>query len=144
MAATKPSMHFIATTSDKLPTIAIKAGQLIFCSDTRIIYLDTDKRTTYQAIINVFDEATREAIETPLEGYYYVRKENTLWSYFGQWIQMTGQSSNLVFVEELPQQGEEDTIYVINEKMYRWDNNANNFYLVGGQELNWEDFIISI
>ena len=119
MAATKPSMHFIATTSDKLPSIDVKAGQLIFCSDTRIIYLDTDKRTTYQAIINVFDEATREAIETPLEGYYYVRKENTLWSYFGQWIQMTGQSSNLVFVEELPQQGEEDTIYVINEKMYR-------------------------
>jgi uncharacterized membrane protein len=76
--ATKPSMHFIATTSDKLESIAIVAGQLIFCLDTRVIYLDTDKRTSYQAIINVVDEETRQAIESPLEGYYYVRKENTL------------------------------------------------------------------
>ena len=74
----KPSMHFIATTTDKLGSIEVKAGQLIFCSDTRIIYLDTNVRTSYQAIINVVDEETRQAIESPLEGYYYVRKQNTL------------------------------------------------------------------
>lgn len=76
--ATKPSMHFIATTSDKLGSIAVQAGQLIFCSDTRVMYLDTDKRTSYQAIINVVNEETREAIESPLEGYYYVREDSTL------------------------------------------------------------------
>ncbi len=76
--ANKPSMKFISTTSNKLNNISVVAGQLIFCSDTRVIYLDTDKRNTYQAIISVIDEATRSAIVTPLEGYYYVKRENTL------------------------------------------------------------------
>ena len=76
--ANKPSMKFIATTSDKLSTIAITAGQLIFCSDTRVIYLDTNVRTSYQAVINVYDDATRRAIENPIEGYYYTRQENVL------------------------------------------------------------------
>ena len=57
--ATKPSMRFISTTSDKLSTIEVNAGQLIFCSDTRVIYLDTDKRTSYQAIINAVKLASK-------------------------------------------------------------------------------------
>lgn len=117
--AAKPSMKFIATTSDKLGTINIEAGQVIFCSDTRVIYLDTDKRTSYQAIINVVDEETRQAIVTPLQGYYYVMSDNTLWSYFDTWVQMTGHSSSLIFVDSLPVEGEEDVIYVVVDKMYR-------------------------
>lgn len=138
--AVKPSMKFIATTSDKLDAIEIKAGQLIFCSDTRAIYLDTDKRTSYQAIINVADEEARQAIVSPVQGYYYVRDDNSLWSYFGTWIQMTGQSSSLVFITELPEQGEDNTIYVLDDKMYRWDNENSNFYLVGGGSgsIDWE------
>lgn len=80
--ASKPSMRFIATTSDKLETIELKAGQLIFCQDTRAIYLDTDKRVSYQQIITVVDEETRESLPSPVNGFYYVRKNNTLWSYF--------------------------------------------------------------
>lgn len=138
--AVKPSMKFIATTSDKLETIEVKAGQLIFCSDTRAIYLDTDKRTSYQAIVNVADEEARQAIVSPVQGYYYVRDDNSLWSYFGTWIQMTGQSSSLVFITELPEQGEDNTIYVLDDKMYRWDSENSNFYLVGGGSgsIDWE------
>ena len=138
--ATKPSMKFIATTSDKLGTIEVKAGQVIFCSDTRVIYLDTDKRTTYQAIINVVDEQTRQAIETPIQGYYYVRKENTLWSYFDTWVQMTGYSSSLLFVETLPQIGEEDVIYVVGNKMYRYDATTSAYTTVGGTDMDWESY----
>ena len=138
--ATKPSMKFIATTSDKLGTIEVKAGQVIFCSDTRVIYLDTDKRTTYQAIINVVDEQTRQAIETPIQGYYYVRKENTLWSYFDTWVQMTGYSSSLLFVETLPQIGEEDVIYVVGNKMYRYDATTSAYTTVGGTDMDWEAY----
>ena len=130
--AAKPNMKFISTTSDKLNSIEIVAGQLIFCSDTRVIYLDTDKRTTYQAIINVVDEETRQAIETPVQGFYYVQDDNSLWSYFGAWIQMTGQSSSLVFITELPEQGKNNIIYVLDDKMYRWDSENLNYYLIGG------------
>ena len=138
--ATKPSMHFIATTSDKLESIAIVAGQLIFCLDTRVIYLDTDKRTSYQAIINVVDEETRQAIESPLEGYYYVRKENTLWSYFGAWVQITGQDSSLIFVDgELPQEGVENKLYVDINEMYRWDSTKQEYYSIAGGSA-WENY----
>ena len=130
--AAKPNMKFISTTSDKLNSIEIVAGQLIFCSDTRVIYLDTDKRTTYQAIINVVDEETRQAIETPVQGFYYVQDDNSLWSYFGAWIQMTGQSSSLVFITELPEQGKNNIIYVLDDKMYRWDSENLNYNLIGG------------
>ena len=139
MADTKPSMRFIATTSEKLGNLAVKAGQLIFCYDTRVIYLDTDKRTSYQAIINVVDEATRQAIQTPIEGYYYVRRENTLWSYFGSWVQITGQDSSLVFADELPQEGVENIIYVINDTMYRWDDTQNEYYQLAGGS-TWETY----
>lgn len=118
--AAKPSMHFIATTSDKLESIEIKAGQVIFVSDSQTIYLDTDKRVAYDAIIRVANEETRQAIKTPIQGYYYVIQENTLWNYFdNNWTQMTGQSS-LVFADgELPQEGERNAIYVDDTKMYR-------------------------
>jgi hypothetical protein len=81
--ATKPTMHFIATTSDKLGTVEVKAGQLIFVQDERAMYLDTtDTRTSYQAIIKVPSEEARGRLQSPVEGYYYVISTNTLWSYF--------------------------------------------------------------
>ena len=139
--ATKPSMRFISTTSDKLANIEIKAGQLIFCSDIRVIYLDTDVRTSYQAIINVVNEATRAAIVSPIEGYYYVREENTLWSYFGEWVQITGQNSSLIFVDgSLPQQGRENVIYVKDDEMYRYDADLNDYYQITGGN-KWEDYL---
>ena len=139
--AVKPSMHFIATTSNKLPYIEVKAGQLIFCSDTRAIYLDVnDERTPYQSILNVADEEARLAIESPFEGYYYVMSTNTLWSYFGEWIQMTGQEEpNIIFIDgDLPYIGIEDVIYVKNDKMYRWNGEIDSYYRLGGND--WENY----
>ena len=120
--ATKPSMHFIATTSDKINSIEIKAGQLIFVQDERAIYLDANnKRTTYKAIITVANEETRQAIEAPLEGFYYVRVENTLWNYSNdEWTQIMGADSKVIFADgNLPEEGEREKIYVDNDKMYR-------------------------
>jgi hypothetical protein len=137
----KPIMRFISTTSEKLDSIAIVAGQLIFVSDTRVIYLDTDKRTTYQAIINVTDESTRQNLQSPVEGFYYVRKENTLWSYFNEtWAQITGKDSSLVFADgNLPSEGIKDNLYVNGTKIYRWDDTTQSYITVGGASLDWED-----
>jgi hypothetical protein len=79
MANNKIIMKFIATTSDKLEKIGLKPGQLIFTTDDRVIYLDTDvKRTTYAAIMTIVDENTRQSLSSPIDGFYYVRKENAL------------------------------------------------------------------
>lgn len=76
----KLSMNFVATTKEKLYTIPKKAGQIIFVIDDRAIYLDisASERTTYQAIISVINEETRQAITSPIEGFYYVRQTNSL------------------------------------------------------------------
>ena len=139
---TKPQMRFIATTSDKLTSISIRTGQLIFCLDTRVIYLDTSSkiRTSYQSIMTVKDDDTRKNMKYPIEGYYYVRTENALWSYFdGLWVQMTGQKSNLIFSDEgLPAEGEKETLYVENTSLYRWNDITNSYEQISGNA-NWED-----
>lgn len=79
MVNNKVIMKFIATTSKKLDDIKIKDGQLIFTTDNRIIYLDTNKkRTPYAAIMTIVDEETRENLPSPIEGFYYVRSDSSL------------------------------------------------------------------
>ena len=133
-------MKFIATTSDKLDKILLKSGQLIFTTDDRTIYLDTDKRTTYAAIMTIVDDETRRNLPSPIEGFYYVRKENALWNYVnGTWIQMTGQQSNLQFKDgSLPAQGEQNILYVDGIALYRWNSIANRYDMVGG--VDWKDW----
>ena len=120
--ATKPAMKFIATTKAKLNTIPIKAGQLIFVIDDRAIYLDINElsRTVYQSIITVINEETRQGITSPIEGFYYVRQSNKLYSYYdGVWVQLIGGgSSNVIFVSSLPVTGQPDILYVLDDKIY--------------------------
>lgn len=141
MANTKNQilMKFIATTSDKLDKILLKSGQLIFTTDDRTIYLDTDKRTTYAAIMTIVDDETRRNLPSPIEGFYYVRRENALWNYTnGMWIQMTGQESNLQFKDGgLPSQGEQNILYVNDTVLYRWNSITNKYDMVGG--VDWKD-----
>ena len=47
-------MKFIATTSNKVESIKVASGQLIFSRDDRVIYLDSDLgRTSFQQIITL-------------------------------------------------------------------------------------------
>ena len=141
MANNKIIMKFIATTSDKLDKIGLKAGQLIFTTDDRAIYLDVDgKRTTYADIMTIVDDATRQAMKSPIEGFYYVRRENALWNYYnGLWTQMTGQKSNLVFSDGgLPSEGENEVLYVEATTLYRWNSLTNSYDEIGGGSA-WEE-----
>lgn len=142
MAKTKPIMRFIATTKDKVDTIRKIAGQLIFVTDDRTIYLDTNdnKRTIYQSIISVINESTREAIESPVEGFYYVREDNSLWSYFNStWGVIIGENANVVFPDNgLPETGVKKTLYVDNATLYCWNSDLNQYEIVKGR-IDWEE-----
>ena len=87
--------NFISTTSERLETIEIKPGQLIFVSDKREIYLDITagnvaKRIPYQSILIVETDIERQALENPMEGFYYVPEDNKLWAYISmRWIEVT-------------------------------------------------------
>ena len=142
--ATKPVMKFIATTREKLNTIPIKSGNLIFVIDDRAIYLDISdlERTTYQSIITVINEETRRNITSPIDGFYYVRESNTLYSYFdGTWQQLIGSDSNVIFVSSLPAEGQSDVLYILGDKIYSWNNTTNNYYIIGGGgSVDWENY----
>ena len=58
-------MRFIATTSDKISTIAKQKGQLIFSRDDRVIYLDSDTntRTEYRSIISLINEGKTQVLD---------------------------------------------------------------------------------
>ena len=71
-------MKFIATTSDKIDSISVVSGQLIFSRDDRVIYLDTYVRTSFQQIITLIDDDQRLAIQFPLQGYYFVKSTKIL------------------------------------------------------------------
>lgn len=141
----KPVMKFIATTKAKLDTIPIKGGQLIFVADDRAIYLDIsdEQRTVYQTIITVVDEQARQGIVSPINGFYYVRKDNKLYSYFdGEWEQLVGEGSNVVFVSALPVTGQPNILYILNNEIYGWNDVDNEYYSIGGgkADIEWENY----
>ena len=126
-------MKFIATTSDKVDSIPIVSGQLIFSRDDRVIYLDTDVRTSFQQIITLIDDDQRLAIQFPLQGYYFVKGTKILWTYEnGKWIQITEPPKQEV-VYGLPDVGEENVLYMEGTKLYRWDKLSNSYIEMGIQ-----------
>lgn len=86
-------IKFIETIESNLDTIPTSPGQLIFCSDTRDIYMDDSyfSRTPMTDIIKVPTELDREAIFVPLIGkIYLVEESNTLYTYNGlDWENIT-------------------------------------------------------
>ena len=126
-------MKFIATTSDKIDSIPIVSGQLIFSRDDRVIYLDTDIRTSFQQIITLIDDDQRLAIQFPLQGCYFVKGTKILWTYEnGKWIQITEPPKQEV-VYGLPDIGEENVLYMEGTKLYRWDKLSNSYIEMGIQ-----------
>ena len=136
-------MKFIATTSDKISSIDVVSGQLLFSRDDRVIYLDTDKRTSFQQIITVVDEDTRLNLISPVNGFYFVEETAILWRYKNTiWTQLTvSPSETLVFLdrESFPATGKTNILYVDKTKFYRWDQDSQTYYEMGGTALQWEN-----
>jgi len=137
----RPTMKFIATTRDKLDSIPIIAGSLIFVRDDRAIYLDvTDsQRTIYQSVITITSEEERRTMIAPIDGFYYVQNENTLWSYFNSlWVEVIGKNPNIVFTEKMPLIGTENIIYVNNHILYNWNKDKQEYEKLHA-EMDWEE-----
>lgn len=133
-------MKFIATTSDKMESINVVSGQLIFSRDDRVIYLDTDVRTSFQQIMTVAKEATLEKLTSPVQGFYFVEDTTTLWRFKNdEWTQLTEKpGEHLVFLERenFPAIGKEKVLYIDKDKMYQWDNETQIYITMN--DLLWE------
>jgi hypothetical protein len=75
-------MKFITTTSDKVASIDIVSGQLIFSRDNRVMYLDSSAgRTEYNTIITLATEQQRAGMLYPVIAFYYVEDTAMFWRY---------------------------------------------------------------
>lgn len=133
----KSIVKYWTVPSDKLDQLPVADGQLIFVRDAREIYLDVNgERTTYSQIMILFDEEHRQNLK-PVTGFYFVSSTNVLWRYNGQWIQLTTSPKEVVvFTDELPQNGVEETLYIQGTRMYKVDE--GNYAELGGP--HWDTF----
>ena len=85
----------------------------------------------------LFDEEHRKGLK-PVTGFYFVSSTNVLWRYDNQWIQLTTSPREVVvFSNELPQQGVEETLYITEEDIYKFDD--GKYTKLGGTP-QWETF----
>ena len=131
---TKSIMSLIATTSSRIRDLVIKDGQLIFIRDLgRIAFDFKGQRMFYNQIVELETEAERLALESPLDGYYFVIDSACLWFYQNGWIQITEKPQDIVFIgTELPQLGQQDKLYVDtdDQEISVWDDETDTYIKV--------------
>lgn len=72
-------MKYIVTNRNKLDSIEVASGQLIFVRDDRVIYLDSDVRTPFTQMIYLTTEEQRQNLKSALKGFYFVEETSILW-----------------------------------------------------------------
>ena len=131
----RTALSVCATTSSRLPDLAIKNGQLIFIQDKcRIAFDFGDNRKFYNQINELTTDSERIALENPIVGsYYFVIETAVLWTYQDRWVQLTTAPEEIVFIGvELPTLGSANKLYVdkTNKEISIWDNETNEYVMV--------------
>ena len=142
-------LSVIATTSSRLSDLVIKNGQLIFVQDKCRIALDFNgKRTFYNQITELDTDYDRASLSSPLNGYYFIIETAVLLSYQNEWIQLTSQPEEVIFIgTELPELGQakEKILYVdkTNKEISVYDKDADA-YIVVADKTDIADVDVSI
>ena len=131
---TKSVMSLIATTSSRIRDLVIKDGQLIFIQDLgRIAFDFKGQRVFYNQIVELNTEVERLALDSPLNGYYFVIDSACLWFYQDSWIQITEKPQDIIFIgTELPQLGQEQKLYIDidDREISVWDDDTDKYITV--------------
>ena len=131
---TKAVMSLVATSSSRIKDLIIKDGQLIFIQDLgRIAFDYKGKRVFYNQIVELDTEAERLALESPLDGYYFVIDSACLWFYKDGWIQITEKPQEVIFIGvELPTLGQQGKLYVDTDdrEISIWDEETDKYIIV--------------
>lgn len=146
---TKSVMSLVATSSSRIRDLVIKDGQLIFVQDLgRIAFDFKGKRVFYNQIVELNTEAERLALESPLDGHYFVIDSACLWFYKSGWIQITEKPQEIVFVGvELPELGQANKIYANTtegvENISIWSEELGAYVVVADktQEISEDDIL---
>lgn len=139
----KNVLKLIATTSSKIRNLTIENGQLVFLYDVgRLAFDYKDNRVFYNQIVELKTEEERLALESPLDGYYFVIGSGVLWSYKAGWIQITEKPQSIEFIDvELPELGQENKLYVnkIERDISVWDEETSKYITVANYTMDATD-----
>ena len=126
-------IKFYQTTSDKIASIDVEVGNLIFCKDTRKIYLDgSEGRTAYEQIMILATDAERTTLlRTLVSGFYFVLETNVLWRLDNlTWIQITEKPSQQIVYGTLasfPHPGVESCLYMTSNNLYHYNPSTDTY-----------------
>lgn len=143
-----PILSVCATLGERVKELPIKDGQLIFVQDKHRIALDFNgKRRFYNYIEELSTEAERLSLLAPVSGmYYFIIETAVLWTYQGDWVQITSKPEEIVFIgTEMPELGKAQTLYVTtadgNENIAIWSDAIGGYMVVADktQEVTEED-----
>lgn len=149
----KQFLTVVATTSDRIKDLVIKNGQLIFCHDVgRIAFDYKGKRKFYNQIIELETEQERQNYDDPVNGkYYFVIETAVLWRYFNEWIQITNEPDEILFIGDgdFPELGQPKKLYINkadgNESISIWDEELSNYKIVANKTYSiTEDEVIDL
>ena len=123
----------IYTVESKLNQLGVEDGQLIFVSDTNKICLDfKGVRNAYQQITTLNTDNDRTNMLAPVDTFYFVKETSVLWRYIdNNWVQVTTKPATTVYyansVEEFQTPCNDTSVYMVNDKIYRWDPTSKSF-----------------
>lgn len=131
----KSVLSLVATKSSRIKDLVIKNGQLIFIQDLgRIAFDFNNTRVFYNQITELSTDSERLALDSPLNGYYFVIDTAVLWYYDNGWLPITGKPNEVIFIGvELPELGQakEGMLYINKaEREIAIFDSATNDYLV--------------
>ena len=75
----------------------------------------------------------RTSLDSPLSGYYFVINTGILWFYKDEWIQITEQPKEVIFIGvELPELGQAEKLYVDTDdrEISVWIEDAKKYITV--------------
>lgn len=134
----KKILSVIATTSERLPNLTIKNGQLIFVQDRQRIAFDFgNTRKFYNQIEIIQTESEMLELTNPVFGFFYFVVETAvLWTYQNGWIQVTTPPDEFVFIgTTFPQLGSKNILYVntADKSISVWDDESQLYMLVANK-----------
>lgn len=134
MAKSKAKLYY--TTSEYLPTLPIRSGNIIFVPDDNKVCLDmVDQRFEYRIIKELKTDEERKNMPFPNEGFYYIEDTNMIWRWANnRWGQITSANVEPIIhgdcVDDFPEVGRKNTLYYTDDGIYDWKDQSNKYNLI--------------
>lgn len=120
-------INLYVTKPKYLSQIPVRDGNLIFAEQSNTVCFDFNgTRYPYKTIHTFETEAERAAYTAYLDGYYFVKETNMLWSYSNfSWKKLCPDNLEpLVFgssIDDFPKVGNKTSLYIADKCIFKYD-----------------------